>query len=667
MNTDIEDEISESFLEEEAFKTGIQKIGEILSGEIKLIRTILISCLTVIIICILLYFNYILIGQFFTTIFLSFIVSLALKPTKEKIINRITNHFQKEKYFLIKCTAFRIIQKIAIAIRYVIDQIIWLFRKIRTSETKIKIKENSTSKNHTLRKSQLFTQTHEVDTINANLTIFNNKNYLYLLCLIYVVVFKLEFYLSLTLVFSYLFIDFVIRLLIDIVFFAVKKTNKNSFFKYFIFQQKTNYELNDWMHSMISFIIILFFSVIILLIMGGSVWLFYIDTKSVVNYVRNNSDYMNYFKTILPDNFKEYYDGENLNYFHNSKVYVHLKSFEVFVNSALEEQLGNNTESIRGNYTLYDISNNLVKFIKDPLDIVNSHNKHGFNLDSYVKNNQKLQLIDFNFEPCQKYDKEIVYTIISYTEIEYLKRLYCGTRIFVDRYNLQFSLSIFSKYLKRGYKFFIKTFQLIAETFFLNALNFSLELINSIMLIILFYSCLFNFLKVKDDFIMDLLKFLPYPKKQIDKIHRSFHNSIQGVFVSTLEIFLYHTLLTWLIFDFCNIRFVFIFSIISGIITLLPVITPWMILIPGNFLNFIDNEFNLIKIILFNLSYYLLINFVDADIYKKNVKKSDPYFTGLSFVMGMYTFGLKGFIYGPVLLCVSITVIDIIKILIKFK
>src|SRR4051794_415408 len=96
----------EELYEEEIFKNGIQKIGEIFSGEIKLIRTILISCLTVIIICILLYFNYILVGQFFTTIFLSFIVSLAIKPTKEKIIKKLTNQFVKKKYLFVKSTLF---------------------------------------------------------------------------------------------------------------------------------------------------------------------------------------------------------------------------------------------------------------------------------------------------------------------------------------------------------------------------------------------------------------------------------------------------------------------------------------------------------------------------------------------------------------------------------
>jgi predicted PurR-regulated permease PerM len=172
---------------------------------------------------------------------------------------------------------------------------------------------------------------------------------------------------------------------------------------------------------------------------------------------------------------------------------------------------------------------------------------------------------------------------------------------------------------------------------------------------------------MKGDVVTEMLKFLPYDINQIDEIDKSFKKSIQGIFLSTVEIVIYHTLLTWLIFDIHNIRFVFLFSLISGILSLIPIISPWIILIPANFIYFFDNDLSIIHLGIFNISYYLLISNVDSDIYKKNVKGSDPYITGLSFVMGMYTFGFKGMIYGPVLLCFSITVMDIIRIIIKFN
>ena len=161
------------------------------------------------------------------------------------------------------------------------------------------------------------------------------------------------------------------------------------------------------------------------------------------------------------------------------------------------------------------------------------------------------------------------------------------------------------------------------------------------------------------------MKFLPYSNKQIEIINKSFHKSIQGVFIITIEIFIFHSLLTWLLFDIFNINLVYIFSLFAGIISLIPIISPWTILIPANALYMFNNGPSFLKMVILDASYYFIISIVDNDIYMKNVKISHPYVTGLSFVMGVYTFGFKGIVYGPVLLCVSITFTDIIRIIIK--
>lgn len=661
----------ENFFEEEELKTRIKKIGEIFSGEIKLIRTILISCLTVIIICILLYFNYILIGQFFTTIFLSFIVNLALKPTKEKVTATITNYFMKKKYFTVKSRLFIIVKYIIRGVKVVIS----IFRRgvemikrrrdknLNRVESYKDLRKGGkeylklvNSPAISTRKSSMSNMDDTSSTVTY-ITIFNNRTYLICLLIIYVAVFKLEFNLSLTLLILYILLDFIIRFLIDTTFSLIRLANRNFYFKNLIFEHN---ELNENMHSLISLIIIGFFSVIIMLTLMVFLWLLFIDMRQMVIYIRNNNDYLHYFKNILPEHIKDYYsDGSDSSAHtdsnvYSNKVFVHLKSIEAYINSTVEEQFG--SEIARGNHTLYDISNNVINFLKDPSLMI---------MGKDSAKSKEYPLISLLDEKCDNYSKEMIYRLVSFTRVNYVKRLYCGLRILIERFNLDFSISIFSKYLKQGYNIFIKSFNLIAGSIFLNLLSLSLELINSLMLSILFITCLFNFLRMKGDLIKDLLKFLPYPENQINEIHKSFHNSLQGVFVSTFDIFLYHTLLTWLIFDFCDIKFVFLFSTIAGIITLIPIITPWIVLIPANIFNFIDDDISLVKISLFNISYYLLINFADNDIYKRNVKKSDPYVTGLSFVMGMYTFGFKGIIYGPVLLCVSITVMDIIKILIK--
>ncbi len=153
--------------------------------------------------------------------------------------------------------------------------------------------------------------------------------------------------------------------------------------------------------------------------------------------------------------------------------------------------------------------------------------------------------------------------------------------------------------------------------------------------------------------------------EQRNIISKSFYNSIQGIFITTIEIFIFHSCLTWLIFDIFGIDFVFLLSLIAGILSLIPIISPWIILIPANFIYLFLNEWNIFSLFVLDIIYFIVISFVDNEIYTKNLKNSSPYITGLSFVMGVYTFGIKGLIYGPVLLCFSITAIDIIRIIIK--
>jgi predicted PurR-regulated permease PerM len=668
----------QEFFEEENLKLGFKKIGELFSGEIKLLRTILISCLTVIIICILLYFNYILIGQFFTTIFLAFIASLALKPTKERVISKLNKYFIKKKYYIKKSLLFSIVNyviKLAQYISYLISKLFNLVKDNKANKNSENTKErnslklsnnsysNKSNNNSQQNSSSLQRQgsfTSEAVQESSYISIFNDRNYLFSLCIFYVMIFKLEFHLSLTLFIIYIIIDLFLRLFLDIIVFFFKIAKKSKLLNPLIFDDKNSLTFSENMHYIVSLLIIFFLTLILLCIFLCIIWLLYIDMNSIISYLKQNNDYMNYLKNMVPENFKEYYDMDN---FYNNHIFINLKSFESYINKTIVENF-EGSEYLQGNHTLYDISNNIYSFIKDPSLIIKAASEVN-PISSFNKSNYPLiYMIENN---CKKFEEEVIYRVISYSGIEYIKRFYCGMRIIIDRFNLNLSISYFSKYINKGYIFMLNTFKLIIGSIFINFLSFSLEIINYLMLFFLFISCLYNFLKTKEDFIKDMLKFLPLKENKIEEIHKSFHNSIQGVFISTLDIFIFHSLLTWLIFDFCNIRFVFILSISSGIISLVPIINPCLILIPGNFLNFIDNEFSLIKIIMLNLSYYILINFSVSDIYKKNVKKSDPYITGLSFVMGMYTFGFKGLIYGPVLLCVSITVIDLIKILIKIK
>ena len=56
----------------------------------------------------------------------------------------------------------------------------------------------------------------------------------------------------------------------------------------------------------------------------------------------------------------------------------------------------------------------------------------------------------------------------------------------------------------------------------------------------------------------------------------------------------------------------------------------------------------------------MVSNKVYNDIYKKSIDVH-PYLTGLSIVMGIYAFDVQGIIYGPLLMCFIMIIIELVK------
>ena len=185
-----------------------------------------------------------------------------------------------------------------------------------------------------------------------------------------------------------------------------------------------------------------------------------------------------------------------------------------------------------------------------------------------------------------------------------------------------------------------------------------MEVVNFCFLVVLFYSCLYNLLKTKEDWLKNALNSLPGNSTELERISFSFKRSLQGIYVSNLEKFVYHSLTTWIVLDFAAVRYTYLLCFSAGLVSLFPVVSPYVVLIPADLILFLtDSQF--IKIFVMNLTYAMLLMKVDNNIYNKNVE-ADPYLTGLSVVFGIYAFGVKGMIYGPMLLCVSMFVQKVI-------
>ena len=151
---------------------------------------------------------------------------------------------------------------------------------------------------------------------------------------------------------------------------------------------------------------------------------------------------------------------------------------------------------------------------------------------------------------------------------------------------------------------------------------------------------------------------MPIERNIQNILNEKLYKSIKGVFECSIKISFYHILFTWLMLNTFNINFEFITSLLAGIMSLIPLFSPWLLSIPVTlYLFFFDNY---LKALLFPIIYIWISNTVFTDIYQKNIDVH-PYITGLSVFLGIYAFGIKGIIYGPLLVCLVLIIYEITK------
>ena len=136
---------------------------------------------------------------------------------------------------------------------------------------------------------------------------------------------------------------------------------------------------------------------------------------------------------------------------------------------------------------------------------------------------------------------------------------------------------------------------------------------------------------------------------------------MEGVFVSTVKIMLGHCLVTWIWFKLFSIKYLHLFTLGAGVLSVLPIVSPWMLaLLPVYNVYARTTSGGLLVMLVFFVVYFLVINYIDAFLYEEHVRVPSFVF-GLSVALGVYSFGINGFIYGPLLVCILRITYDIFK------
>ena len=609
-----------------------QKLNEIISLDLNLVKTLLISSVIISIIVIILYFNYILIGMFLTTIFMGLITGLALKTTKDKIEKKLINSLLKEETFM----SYSLIVNLVLFIKFIF---IFVSNLANRQNTVVGLFKNY-KKNSKSRKSKGSDADIELTKAEEN-DQWNIMDMLNIILVSYIMIFKVNFRLCMILIISVLIIDALLRLLLDASSFLIKYFNLYGlYFDNYDSKKKITLGLNINLstHSLISSLLICYFILFFVFTFLIACYFIYIDLSYLIKVMQSSNSY----------NFKDYIISQipqsiDINSLISSNI-KGIKILETFLknsnitlntNDSNHKQGSDNTSLFSGIYNFYTPENKEL--------IINECIVHNIN-------------------------DTIIYKVINILPFDYLTHVYCGLFLLVKQMNIEFS-----ELIDKIYLIISQFIQLIAGTIFSYIFNFSIEVVNSAMLFIIFLTCCFYTLKythAEYDISFRVLNYLKISNSVSSKITSRFKFSLQGVFISTAQIFSYHFIITWLYYDFNEVPLAFIFSLLAGIISILPLFSSYLLLLPAIIFNLYKTytitilNFGSLKIIMFSILYIITSNRIFSDCYQLNVQ-THPYITGMSFMMGFYTFGLIGIVYGPVILCITLLIKDICNLLFK--
>jgi hypothetical protein len=249
---------------------------------------------------------------------------------------------------------------------------------------------------------------------------FNNLPFLLFICFLYIIIFKMRMFISATIISIYFFVDFLVRLFIDMLIILSRKFSNNSLVL------NNDGVPRDYVHTIVSSLLILQYLMIMIFIIIIGVVLFYMDLKKIYIYLNENNDFLKLIKENLlsSDKFKTY----------QQTIFEQFNIIEVYLNStyiSIDPQFPQTSFLQSGNYTVYgkfwfyiDLSNKIINVLNDPT----------FVIEGYAPGNPNNTYLYKTY--CEEYENTLIFILRKVFTSDYIERFHCGSRILLKQLNI---------------------------------------------------------------------------------------------------------------------------------------------------------------------------------------------------------------------------------------
>ena len=114
--------------------------------------------------------------------------------------------------------------------------------------------------------------------------------------------------------------------------------------------------------------------------------------------------------------------------------------------------------------------------------------------------------------------------------------------------------------------------------------------------------------------------------------------------------------------DIFAVKYCYMYIFMIVLLTFIPLMSPGFVGVIAAFITWklYPQEENYHLVVLGSLCYFLSGR-IQYDVYNREVRIVHSYILSLALAMGLYAFGIAGFLYGPILVCLLQGVIDLFK------